>query len=198
MENYRPKYIEFSVAHDGTLMPENFGEFQNHEEAMKFLGGNFVCTNQQIVVNRIMDHVEKKLLREQYEHTLENILPANEQKLSDAQTAFTEAKRKLQEAQEVVNATMTEVRLLAKEVKRGLVDMQLDDMFTVKIPYRGRFYWYTYIDKEIRLVKITEIPGHEKTEIFAASASNEDFIDNHFFTKIRENGETEPQEGPQE
>jgi len=44
-ENYRPATIEFDVAHDGSNVPESFGEFETAEAAMKFLGTNFTSIN---------------------------------------------------------------------------------------------------------------------------------------------------------
>jgi len=190
--DYRPANIEFDVATDGTLMPENFGTFESAEEAAKFMGGNLVLSNQSITVNRHMDHVEKKLLREQYENVLENILPVNEKKYSAAANELVEAKRNEKEAGEMVSATLTEVKSLASEVKRGLKEMKLDENFTFKIPFKGRFYFYTYIDKSVRLVQIRDIMEHEKGELFTSSASNEDFIDTNFGTK---DVETTTQEG---
>ena len=184
-ENYRPATLEFDVAQDGSLMPETFGEFKTAEEANKFLGGNFVSTNSSITVNRHMDHVEKKLLREEYENVLENILPVNEKKHVNAANELAAAKSNEKIASETVNATITEVKYLSQEVKRGLKEMRLDENHTCRIPFKGRFYFYTYIDKEIRLVKIQDIPDHEKEEIFNHSAANEEFMDNNF-------GEGEP------
>lgn len=178
--DYRPLNIEFDVATDGTLMPETFGTFETAEDAAKFMAGNLVLSNHSITVSRHMDHVEKKLLREQYENVLENILPINEKKHSIATNELAEAKRKEKEAAETVNATLTEVKALASEVKRGLKEMNLDENFTFKIPFKGRFYFYTYIDKCVRLVKISDIPEHEKGEIFSSSAANEDFIETNF------------------
>lgn len=179
-DDYRPAKIQFDVAPDGTFMPETFGTYESAEEASKFIGGNFVSSNHSITVNRHMDHVEKKLLREQYENVLENILPVNEKKHVDAANELAEAKRKEKDAIETVNATITEVKYLSQEVKRGLKEMRLDENFTHKIPYKGRFYFYSYIDKEIILVKIQDIPEHEKGEIFNEASANEQFIDDNF------------------
>jgi len=189
--DYRPAHIEFDVATDGSLMPENFGVFETLEEAAKFMGGNLVIINQAMTVNRHMDHVEKKLLRDQYNDLLENILPVNERNHSIAMNELAEAKRKEKEAGEMVSATVTEVKMVAAEVKRGLKEMGLDDTATFKVPFKGRFYCYTYIDKVVRLVKIQDIPEHNRGELFTQSASNEAFIDTQFGTGEVKKPETE-------
>ena len=63
---------------------------------------------------------------------------------------------------------------------RIIGEMKLDDSMTFKVPFKGRFYVYTYIDKMVRLVAIRDIPEHEKGELFSQSASNEQFIDTQF------------------
>jgi hypothetical protein len=176
-ENYRPKVIEFNVAEDDSLMPGTFGEFETAEEANKFIGGNFVSTSQSMTVARHMDNVEKKLLREKYENVLENVLPINESKHTDLANELSELKRKEKDAAELVSATMTEVKGLSQEVKRGLREMNLDENYTSRIAYKNRFYFYTYIDKALTLCKIKDIPEHEKSEIFNDSAANEEFIE---------------------
>lgn len=179
-ENYRPAHIEFDVTIDGSLMPENFGSFETAEDAAKFMGGNMVVINQAITVNRHMDSFEKKELRDQYNDVLENILPVNKKRLSIATQEFADAKKKLSDSQELVSANMVEVEQIAEVVKRGLKEMKLDDAMTFKVPFKGRFYIYTYIDKMVRLVAIRDIPEHEKGELFSQSASNEAFIDTQF------------------
>ena len=179
-ENYRPTNIEFDVAHDGSNIPESFGSFVSADEAAKFLGGNLTAINQAITVARHMDQREKTEIRKEYDEILENILPVREKEQASATLVFNDAKKKLADATEMVNATISEVKALAKEVKRGLVDMKLDDMFTSRIPYKGRYYFFTYIDKQLKLCAIKDIPEHEKSEIWNVMASNEEFIDTNF------------------
>lgn len=179
-ENYRPANIEFDVAHDGSNIPECLGEFESAEEASKFLGNNFTSINQALTVSRHMDQREKIEIRKEYNELLENKLPIYEKELSVVTAEFNDAKRKVANCTEMVNATITEARSLAHEVKRGLVDMRLDDVYTSRIPYRGRYYFFTYMDKQLKLCAIKDIPEHEKGEIWNAMAGNEEFVDNNF------------------
>lgn len=179
-ENYRPAVVEFDVAHDGSNVPETFGAFETAEEASKFLGKNFMSINQALTVSRHMDQKEKIELRREYNELLENKLPIYEKELSQVTQEFNEAKKKVSNATEMVNATITEARSLAYEVKRGLVEIKLDDMFTSRIPYRGRYYFFTYMDKQLKLCAIRDIPEHEKTDIWNAMASNDEAIDTNF------------------
>jgi uncharacterized glyoxalase superfamily protein PhnB len=178
--NYRPANVEFDVAHDGSNVPENLGVYETAEEAMKFLGSNFTALNQSLTVSRHMDNKEKVEIRKEYNELLENKLPIYERELSVATSAFNEAKTTRDNAQEMVNATVSEAKALAKEVKRGLVDMRLDELFTARIPYKGRYYFFTYMDKQLKLCAIRDIPEHEKTNIWNAMAKNDEFIDANF------------------
>lgn len=127
-----------------------------------------------------MDFKEKTDIRREYNELLETKLPIYERDLSVATQEFNEAKRKMGNCQELVNATLTEARALATEVKRGIVEMHLDDLFTYRLPYKGRYYYYTFIDKALRLCAIRDIPDHEKQEIWNAMASNDQFIDDNY------------------
>jgi hypothetical protein len=180
-ENYRPANIDFDVAHDGTNIPESFGEFETAEDAAKFLGQNYTTINQALTVARHMDLKEKTDLRREYNDLLENILPGREKDYSAALSAYNQAKTVMEASKEMVNATITEVKGLSKEVKRGLVDMRLDDLYTCRLPYRGRYYFYTYIDKQLKLCAIRDIPEHEKTELWNKMAANEERIDKEFW-----------------
>ena len=176
---YRPANIEFDVANSSNV-PDNFGTFENEKAANEFIGKNLIGINQKISVNRFMDNFEKQELRKEYQEMLELKMPLLERELMKATAAFQEAKKNLADAQEIVNATTNEVKALANEVKRGIKVMELDDQFTWRIPFMGKFYYFTYIDKQLKLCKINDIMEHEKQELFNASYQNETFFNDNF------------------
>lgn len=179
-ETYRPANIEFNVAHDGSNMPESFGHFKTADEALKFIGGSLVSVNQGVTVARHMDAYEKTELRRQYSDMMENIIPVYERNLSDAEQKLTEAKNNLKRAQEAYDTYISEVKGMAQQVKRGLIDITLDELFTFRVAYSGRYYYYTYIDQAIKLCLIRDIPEYEKTEIWNQMAGNEEFVNKRF------------------
>lgn len=176
-ENYRPAVIEFDVAHDGSLAPETLGTFPTAEEAAKYIGKNLVVVNQALTVSRHMDNKEKNDLRREYSDILENILPVHAKDLSRAENQLAEAKKMQKAAEELYNGTVTSAKQLAAEVKRGLVDIRLDELFTYRVTYKGRYYYYTYMDKQLKLCAIRDIPEFEKSELWNSMAQNEEFID---------------------
>jgi len=178
-QNYRPANIEFVVA-NASNMPDNLGEFQSAKEAVDFISKNVTAFNHKLSVVRFMDNFEKKELREQYIELLEVKLPLMEKDHEKAAEAFARAKKALADATELVSAITNEIKALAFEVKRGVREINLDDQFTWRVPFEGKYYFYTYIDKCIKLCKISEIPAHEKSELFANCAKNDEFFNDNF------------------
>jgi len=178
--NYRPANVEFDVAHDGSLMPENFGEYKDEAEVITFINENLIAIPYGITVARHMDSFEKSEMRKEYNDILENILPSHERRLSNASNELEEAKKKHKEALELVNSAFTTTKEIAREVKRGLKEMNLDEQFTYRVAFKGRYYIYTYIDKQLKLCKIKDIPESEKTEIWNQMAKNEQFVETYF------------------
>ena len=179
-EFYRPPVIEFEVSTDGTNVPETFGKFEEWDDAVRFLGTNLTSINQPLTANRFLDNKEKAELRSEYQGILENILPEYEKALSNAENELTAAKKRQKDALDAYNTMINNARKLASKVKKGLQEINLDDKYTSRIAYKGRYYFFTYMDKELKLCKIKDIPEHEKTEIWNAMAGNEEYIDNNF------------------
>lgn len=177
VQNYRPANIEFDVAADGTPVPENLGTFENSDDALLFMQKNLFALNQGITVNRFMDNFEKSEIRKKVNAILEDQMPVLEQSMRNAINEYIAAKAAKENAIEAVSAYTNEAKMMALEVKRGLVQMKLDELFTWKMPYKGRFYFFTFIDKSIRLVKITDMTDREKEEIFSQGKLNEDYFD---------------------
>ena len=187
-EDYRPAVIEFNVSQDGTNVPESLGVFPTPEEASKFVGTHFTSLNRGVTVSRHMDAFEKKTTREDYQDVLENLVPVYEKELSAAELALTNAKATLKNAQEAYDFTIGRAKNLAAEAKRGLKDMILDEKYTSRIAYQGRYYFFTYIDGQLKLCLIREIPESEKSEIWNQMAGNEEFIDREYALKPEKKG----------
>ena len=186
VKKYRPVYVEFDVATDGTPVPENLGTFETADEAVVFMAKKFFSTNQAILVNRFMDNFEKSEIRKKVTDILENMMPTLEANAREASEEFNEAKVRKEKAIETVNAFTNQAKALAVEVKRGLVDMNLDELFTWKLPYKGRYYYFTFIDKSIRLVRISDMTDSEKTELFSQGKINEEAFEPKIDEQIKE------------
>jgi len=174
-ENYRPANIEFDVPTNGET-PEYLGVFENAKEATDFIHKNLIAVNQKITVFRFMDNFEKNEIRKEYSELLETKLPFLEKELQKATVKYTEVKKDLEEAKEYVNATTNEAKALAVEVKRGVKDITLDDQYTWRVAFNGRYHFYTFIDNQIKLCRISDIPEYEKNDLWNAMAENEHYF----------------------
>lgn len=187
-EFYRPAHIEFQTAPDGSNMPELLGNFETAEEMAKFVGGNLTAINQPLTASRHMDNKEKSEMRAEYSDLLENFVPIYEKRLSDADVSLANAKKALKEAEENYNAEIAKTKELAQRVKRGLMEMELDEKYTFRIPYMGKYYFYTWIDKQLRLCLIRPIPEYEKQDLYNSMSANEEFIDREYTPKEDKKG----------
>jgi len=174
-ETYRPSNIEFDIASNGEI-PENLGFFETSKDAIEFIASKLTAINQKITVGRFMDNFEKNEIRKEYQELLETKLPFLEKELQKAASKLAEIKKEYNEAVEYLNATTNEAKALAVDVKRGIKDISLDDQFTWRAAFDGRYYFYTFIDNQLKLCKISDIPEWEKKDLWNAMADNERFF----------------------
>ena len=179
-EFYRPQVIEFNISEDSNGIPESLGEFENAEDAIKFIGKNFTAINNGLTVNRHMDAKEKSELRKEFTSIMEDQVPIYEKELSEAEIEFNNAKKGQKSAEEAYDFIISKAKSLASEVKRGLKEITLDEKYTFRIPFKGRFYYFSYIDKQLKLCLIRDIAESKKTELWNQMAGNEEFINKTF------------------
>ena len=178
-QDYRPTDVQFDV--DGGTMPNNISkEFTESKEAVEFMAKYVTSINTKAKVSRLMDSYEKKMIREDYQELLEQKLPMLERELGKAASVLADAKKAYNDAMELVSATTNEAKALALEVKRGIKEMELDDMFTWRIPVGDRYFIYTFIDNQIKLCKVLDIPFNEKNELFNAMHKNAEFFETYY------------------
>lgn len=178
-EFYRPATIDFDIVND-SIVPESLGKFDTDKEVIQFIQKNLIAVPQRMTVNRFMDSKEKRELREEYQEILEVKLPLVEKELSKASQEYEEAKKKKNNANELVSASVQEAKALANEVKRGVKEINLDDKNTWRVPFEGKYYFYTYIDKQLKLCKVKDIPDYEKSDMYNAQSNNDEFFNNNF------------------
>lgn len=175
-KTYRPANIEFDV--ESGSMPQNLGfEFPEMKDAVQFIASHLISLNIKARVPRYMDNFEKNEIRKEYQELLELKIPLLERELMKAKSVYDEAKRVLSEANEFVSATTNEAKALAVEVKRGIIEMELDDLYTWSVPVGDKYFIYTFIDNQIKLCKVLDIPSFEKTELFNAMNRNLEFFE---------------------
>jgi len=177
-ENYRPANVEFDVA-NSSIVPDQLGKYETAEEAADFMHKHLLAINQKLSVFRFMDQIEKQWIRSDYNDLLENKIPMLEKELQKAKSEFETAKRNLADSIERVNATTNEAKALALSVKKGIKEINLDDQYTWRVPFNGVYFFFTWMDKVIKLCKTQTIPDFEKMDMFSASQRNEDFFNDN-------------------
>lgn len=177
--DYRPANIEFDV--DGGQLPMTLGiVFESANDAVQFMGRNLIGIGIKVRANRYMDGVEKNEIRREYQELLEQKIPMLEKELAKAKAELDAAKKAFGDASEHVSATTNEAKALAVEVRRGTKEMELDDSFTWRIAVGDRYYFYTFIDKQIKLCKVQDVPFHERQDLYNATTNNADFFNTYY------------------
>jgi hypothetical protein len=175
VKDYLPAVIEFTAK--SVEVPQSLGKFETPEDAQKFLSENLVAMSEQVETDRIMDDFEKNHIREEYITELEDILPMHQERYLEKAKETEMAKDAEKIAKETVNASLNKVELLAREVKKGTTEINLDAAVTYKIAHNGSYFFYTYIDGELKLAKVKKIPDHELNDIFNSSERNKAFFE---------------------
>lgn len=176
-QTYRPAVIEFDLTNPmPTTIPDTLGMFDNEKDVVNFLNKYTNAMPVKISVYRYMDNREKADLRTEYQDILENKIPTLNREHQRAKAAFDEAKSKFDNIKEQLSASRTEAEAIALDVKRGTKEIHLDEMNTFRIAFDDRYFFYTWIDKQLKLCRVSDIPEHEKQELFNAQQKNQEFF----------------------
>lgn len=170
VEDYRPDYIEFVA--ESKEVPHSLGQFESVEEAHEFMTKHFVSLSTKFTAKRRMDDFEINSLREQYIEELEENHPSIAQAYHDAVVALEDAKKAEKDAKEYVNASINKIKSLAREVKEGVTEMNLDQAYTYELIYNGKRFYYTIMDGEIKLAGVREIPAYEQDDLISTAERN--------------------------
>lgn len=170
-KEYTPNILEFKLPED-VVIPPSLGKFKSDEEAREFVASKFVATQIKVEATRFMDDYEKEKLREDYQNELEEVLPELEKNSFDKHGTADQAKAEAKSADELVSASNTKVRDLAKEVKAGVKKMQLDNKNTWRIPLEGKYCYVTFHEGELLLARVEDIPDYEKTDLINSMNDN--------------------------
>lgn len=178
VSNYRPEEIDFTV--ESSIVPRSLGTFENADKARMFIAENLLGIQTKCSTTRYIDHVEIEALRDQYTDELENELPTIKEEFIKKIEEYERAKKNKKDAEDAVNASLNKIQQLANEVNDRTTEINLDAEHTWEVPFNGKRYYYTYIDKEIKLAKIAEISSYEADDLLTTSERN-----SKFFNKLK-------------
>lgn len=174
-KDYVPEDIIFLLPENSEL-PEILGEVEDLDKCQKLIGSTFVAESLKHKATRYMDMYEKECVRQEYQNELETIQPELDKRLYAAREKFEEAKSELKAIEEQLNAPNIKVHDLAKEVRIGTKELQLDPISTWRIALNDRYYYLTYMQGRLMVADIQNIPDNEKSEIFNSQARNEEAL----------------------
>ena len=161
LKNYEPEFIEV-VLDEATMekyadMLVIFKGARNVEEVIKQLQDNFSAEfPEKEVVRRRLDGFEIANIREEYCAIQENELP---DAIREQLDAYEKAKRIKKEADDNLLTVRKNIADLAARVKDGSEDYKLSSKNTVKLACSGNFFYFSWINDEMRLVKVEKVPS---------------------------------------
>ncbi|TDO68852.1 hypothetical protein EV143_11836 [Flavobacterium chryseum] len=181
VKNYLPAVIEFTAKTSD--VPESLGTFETPEDVQKFMSENFIAMPKQIETNRLLDEYEKDHIRNDYMTELEENLPIYQNQHLERARETEIAKEAEKRAKETVSASFSKIEALSKEVKKGVTEMNLDPATTYEVALNGNYYYYTWLNGELKLAKIKKIPDHDLSDLFNSSERNKTFFESLKATK---------------
>ncbi len=175
VEEYRPEVIEFIA--ESKRVPQSLGEFESEEDARVFMSQNLLAVQTKLQAERIMDQFEIETLRNEYAEELEDVLPKIREEHFKRVEEMERAKQLEKDAKEMVSASLNKVQQLANEVNERVTSIELDPSNTWVAIYDGKKYFYAFIDGEIKLAKVQDVPAYEADDLISSSEKNAVFFE---------------------
>lgn len=175
VQDYRPDVIQFTA--ESSAVPQTLGTFEFEEDARVFMSQNLLAVQTKLNAERNMDDHEISVLRDSYAEELEDILPQLREEHFKKQSDLEKAKTNEKEAKEMVNASLNKIQQLANEVNEGTTSIDLDPTNTWETIYAGKRYYYAFMDGEIKLAAVRDIPSYEMDDLISTSEKNTIFFE---------------------
>lgn len=167
--DYRPVKIDFVLTE---AQKETFKDVlvlckgaKTSKEAIETIQDKFNCLFPEgEVATRKYDAHEIQEIREEYCLKQENEAPLRKEELEITLERIKAMKKK---AEDALNSVMLEIADLAARVKKGTCDFLLPPTETVRIALNGSFLFYAWVDGEMQLVKVDEIPDWDRNSLWS-------------------------------
>lgn len=174
LKNYEPDFIEIKLD-DATRekyadMLVIFKGAKNVDEVITQLRDNFSAEfPEKEVVRRALDEFEITNIREEYCTIQENELP---DAIREQLDAYEKAKRIKKDADDNLLKVRKNIADLAARVKDGAEDYHLSNKNTVKLACAGRFFYFSWINEQMQLVKVEKIPSWDAKSLWSLEERN--------------------------
>lgn len=173
--NYTPEIINFTIKSD--TVPKSLGKFKDEEDARVFMSKNLLAIQSPCIASREMDDVEIADLRKEYSEELEEVLPKLRQDHIKKEQELELAKKIEKDAKEMVSSCLNNIQQLADSVKAGKTLIDLETTNTWQVILDGKKYFFTYVNGEIKLAHIQDVPSFEMNDLISSSGKNAAFFE---------------------
>ena len=166
---YRPEKIEFVLTEAQREMYKDVLVIckgaKDADEAIKVFNEKFnvLFPEGELAVRKYDSH-EIQEIREEYCLKQENEAPMRKE---DLETTLERIKAMKKKAEDAYNSVLLEIADLAARVKKGTTDFTLPATQTVRIALNGNFCFFAWVDGEMQLVKVTEIPDWDRNSLWS-------------------------------
>lgn len=170
LSNYIPDEIKFNLPKAADRFPKVLFEGADSlAEIEKLLADKFVALNAGPKVVRFLDAYEKQTMRNNYAELMEGDKIKHETELVKIEA---EAKQRVKDAKERLQATLTRIDNLVKEVKAGSKEIDLPQDTTYRIAVDNHYLYYTWANGQFKLADVCLIPEWERRELFNMQDKN--------------------------
>ncbi len=170
LSNYIPDSIQFSLPKAADKFPKQLFEgAKSLEEIEKHLADKFVALNAGPKVVRLLDAYEIQTMRNNYAELMEGDKIKHEAELVKIEA---DAKLRVKEAKERLQATLTRIDTLVKDVKAGSKEIDLPQETTYRIAVGNHYLFYTWANGKFQLADVCLIPEWERRELFNMQDKN--------------------------
>lgn len=176
LKGYAPQSPEFKLPKNISFPKAIFEGAKDMEEIRKHLSGKFIAESMTSVkAVRLLDDYELASLRANYSELMEDEQPKLEDKLAEVEAS---CKAIIRDAREKLQATVTQIRDLVYQVKRGEKEVDLPGDATVRMALCGHYLYYAWVDGKFQLCRVDRIPSWDEQSLFANLETNKQaFLD---------------------
>lgn len=168
------KEIRFKLPETVKFPEQLFPECKSMEEIQQILQEKFISVQRKDVkAERHMSAEEINEIREEYGDIMESELPELRESLEALKEDYTNRKKNLESQ---IGSCETKVRDLVAQAKNGLEDYPLSPDESFRIPVRGHYLYYTWVDGKAILAMVQRIPDHEHGELFNSGDINDNIL----------------------
>ncbi|SDO13387.1 hypothetical protein SAMN04487900_11094 [Prevotella communis] len=198
--DYRPEKIDFVLTE---AQKEMFKEIlvvcngaKTSKEAIKVFEEKFNCLFPEgELATRKYDEHEIQEIREEYCLKQENEVPKRKEEL---ETTLERIKAMKKKAEEAYNSALLEIADLAARVKKGTTDFALPATETIRVALNGNFCFFAWVDGQMQLVKVTEIPDWDRNSLWSQEDWNRRAMKEVFgieFPEVKKPADADDDEG---